>query len=208
MEELWRTIPEYEGKYEVSNYGNVRSLNYRGTNQVKNLQPSLGGRGYLMVGLCKDGKMRTEKIHRLVARLFVPNPDNKPQVNHIDGVKTNNQASNLEWVTSGENQAHAYRKGLKKADPEWGRTLGKVHGAVGRDKIKAERVKPVIATNVKTGEETLYESAAEVERVLGVHHSDVSRICRGRRGTGKGYTFRYSDNGRGKDKDTFDDLTV
>lgn len=208
MEELWREIPGYEGTYEVSNYGNVRSLNYRGTHRVKNLQPVLGGRGYLMVGLCNDGKMRWEKIHRLVERLFIPNPDNKPQVNHIDGVKTNNVVSNLEWATNGENQAHAYRHGLKKADPVWGHTLGKVHGAVGRAKTRAKRMKPVIATNVKTGQEIRYESAADIERSLGVYHSDVSRICRGRRGTGKGYTFRYADNSRGKDKDTFDDLEV
>lgn len=183
----WKAIPGYEGKYEVSDKGEVRSLNYRGTNRSQVLKPLTSGKGYLMVGLCKNGKMHWEKIHRLVASLFIPNPGNKPQVNHLDGVKTNNVASNLEWVTGGENQVHAYRTGLKKADPEWGRTLGKVHGNAGR---MANR-RPIIATDVRTGVETRYESAAEIERVLGVYHSDVARVCAGKRKHAKGHTFRY-----------------
>ena len=188
METKWKAVPGYEGKYEVSDKGEVRSLNYRGTGQAKVLKPITSGKGYLMVGLCKDGRMQWEKIHRLVASLFIPNPDNKPQVNHRDGVKTNNLASNLEWVTGGENLAHADKTGLKKADPEWGRTLGRVHGSAGR---MANR-KPVIATDVRTGVETRYESAAEVERVLGIHHSDVTRVCVGKRKISKGHTFRYA----------------
>lgn len=188
METAWKAVPGYEGKYEASNKGEVRSLNYRGTGQAKVLKPLTSGKGYLMVGLCKNGRMHWEKIHRLVAILFVPNPENKPQVNHLDGVKTNNQASNLEWATGGENLAHAYKTGLKMADPEWGRTLGKIHGNAGR---RANR-KPIIATDVRTGEETCYESVAEVERMLGVYHSDVSRVCAGKRKSAKGYQFRYA----------------
>lgn len=187
MEKVWKEVPGYEGKYEVSNEGNVRSLNYRGTGQPKILKPITCGKGYLMVGLCKNGSMRWAKVHRLVALLFVPNPDNKPQVNHLDGVKTNNLASNLEWATGGENLAHAYRKGLKRADPEWGRTLGSEYGSAGR----RAKMRPIVATNLQTGEETRYESAAEVERALNVYHSDVARVCAGKRKFAKGYTFRY-----------------
>ena len=187
METVWKAIPGYDGQYEVSDTGAVRSTNYRRTGNTKELKPIPSGKGYLMVGLCKNGKMHWEKIHRLVASLFIPNPENKPQVNHLDGVKTNNVVSNLEWATGGENQTHAYRTGLKKADPEWGRTLGKVHGNAGR---MANR-KPIIATDVRTGVETRYESAAEIERVLGVYHSDVARVCAGKRKHAKGHTFRY-----------------
>lgn len=102
--EMWKEIDGYEGRYEVSNYGNVRSLNFRQTGMVKNLKPQPDKKGYLTVGLCKDGGMKWGKIHRLVASAFIPNPDNKPQVNHKDGNKANNCVNNLEWATSATNQ--------------------------------------------------------------------------------------------------------
>lgn len=103
-----RYVVGYEGLYTVSKYGAVYSLKTK-----KYLtQYSIDSRGYQAVGLYKDSKSKTGKVHRLVAQAFIPNPDNKPHVNHIDGNKLNNYASNLEWVTHQENTSHAKANGL------------------------------------------------------------------------------------------------
>lgn len=116
MIEIWKDIPGYEGLYQISNYGNVRSMNYnKKVGNIKELKPNTTRDGYLEVHISKDSKRRYFLIHRLVAQAFIDNPDNKPQVNHIDGDKSNNNVSNLEWVTNGENQRHAYDNGLKSA---------------------------------------------------------------------------------------------
>ena len=112
---VWKPVPGYEDRYEVSNTGLVKSLdiyvNCRGgkTRISKGrIKPThKNNRGYLMVGLCRDNKTDTTLVHRLVAEAFVPNPKGKPQVNHIDGNINNNRADNLEWVTDNENKAHS-----------------------------------------------------------------------------------------------------
>lgn len=97
MKEIWKDIEGYEGCYQVSNFGNVKSLNYMHTGKEQILKLKTKKSGYLQVNLCKDGKIKTYTIHRLVAKAFVENPDNLPQVNHIDEDKTNNRFDNLEW---------------------------------------------------------------------------------------------------------------
>lgn len=126
MKEIWKDISGYEGFYLVSNMGRVKSLPYEikyinkygveTTTNIKGkiLNPSKVGRGwddgdgYLSVTLHNRSKNRRFLVHRLVAKAFVPNPDGKPQVNHIDGDKANNRADNLEWCTREENMRHAY----------------------------------------------------------------------------------------------------
>ena len=98
--EEWRDIAEYEDIYEVSSLGNVRN---KKTKRI--LKPALRG-GYTFVGLCKDSKGKTFPVHRLVATAFIPNPENKPQVNHIDKVRNNNCVNNLEWCSASQNSAH------------------------------------------------------------------------------------------------------
>lgn len=114
MEEIWKDIKGYEGKYQISNMGNVKSLHYK---KSLSERPRLlkqrcsirnGKRCYMYVVLSKENKVHTFYVHRLVAVYFIPNPGNKPYINHIDGDKTNNIASNLEWVTPLENNLHAY----------------------------------------------------------------------------------------------------
>lgn len=112
MEE-WKDIPGYEGKYQVSDLGNVRSLNYRRTGQVRNLALSQHKLGYMMLNLKLEFK-KTHYVHRLVAMVFIPNPDSLEEVNHIDGDKTNNQVENLEWCTHFGNMQHAWNNGLLK----------------------------------------------------------------------------------------------
>ena len=128
-EEVWKDIPEYEGIYQVSSYGNVRSLDrpvkhfsYKSgkiSTMIRRgvvMRPGSSPNGYKIVRFSKEGKPAYFAVHRLVALLFIANPHNKPTVNHIDGNKVNNKVTNLEWVTSSENQLHAIKTGLVK---EW-----------------------------------------------------------------------------------------
>lgn len=125
MEEVWKDIPGYEGLYQASTEGRIRSLD-RVTEYVKHysygdvpvkqrfygkvLHQSLTS-GYLGTIFQVDGKTQYPLVHRLVAMTFVPNPENKPQVDHVDGNRMNNRPSNLRWVTSKENHANAISKG-------------------------------------------------------------------------------------------------
>lgn len=97
--EIWKPIKDYEGYYEVSNYGRVKSIGNRG----RILKPKKGNNRYYYVILSKNGKPQTKRIHRLVAEAFIPNPDNKPYVDHINTDRNDNRVENLRWVTHKEN---------------------------------------------------------------------------------------------------------
>ncbi len=108
-----RPIPGYEGLYAVTRTGVVYSLPRKHSSKLKIMTRVDNMRaGYLRVALTKDGRTRLVYIHRVVAQTYITNPDNKPMVNHIDGVKTNNRVENLEWVTGQENHDHAFHLGL------------------------------------------------------------------------------------------------
>ena len=106
MKEIWKDIENYEGLYQVSNLGRIKSIRKMKKQNIL----KLGTRNtYNVINLMKNGKARSFQVHRLVAKAFIPNPENKPQVNHINGVKNDNRLENLEWVTRSENTIHAYR---------------------------------------------------------------------------------------------------
>jgi len=126
-QEIWKDIPGYEGLYRVSNKGRVKSMARQWTagqgrilNKGESILSELSvgvehkkyGSGYKAV-ILSNGLRKQFRINRLVAEAFIPNPDNKPEVNHIDGDKTNNHVNNLEWVTREENQQHAVKTGLR-----------------------------------------------------------------------------------------------
>ena len=119
--EIWKPIEGYEGLYEVSNYGRIKSIigfnghEYVKRNKIlKNSRQNAKSSYYRsVVNLCKNKKAKTYKVHRLVARAFIPNPNNYPEVNHIDGNPLNNRVENLEWCTTKHNIHHAIDNGLQ-----------------------------------------------------------------------------------------------
>lgn len=111
-DEEWKPIAGYEKFYHVSTYGRIKSFKQRRTGKI--LKPQLDIGGYLRVGLSLDGKQKPFSVHILVATAFIPNPDNKPEVNHRIGWKLNCYVGNLEWATHEENMEHAVRTGLAK----------------------------------------------------------------------------------------------
>ncbi len=117
--EFWKWISGFEGLYQISNYARVKSFP-RGRNrkEIKILKPLFTPQGYLKVTLRNSDKEKTRRLHRLVAETFIPNPENKPEVNHKDGNKFNNCVDNLEWNTDTENKRHAIATGLIKTGAE------------------------------------------------------------------------------------------
>ena len=108
-----RDIKGYEGLYFVSDLGEVFSYPKKTRKGIRKLKPCCLKTGYLGIDLCKDGIIKKYTIHRLVALAFIENPDNKEQVNHKNGIKTDNSLSNLEWSTRSENQLHSIKSGLR-----------------------------------------------------------------------------------------------
>ena len=177
--EVFVDIPGYEGYYQVSNYGNVRSLD-RVIKEKTGKTQTLKGRilklrinpgGYYYVEFSKNGNRATFAIHQLVAQAFLDNPDNKPTVNHINGNKLNNSLSNLEWATYSENLEHAYKTRLRRAVQ-----IEAVGSKNYKRKLKPEQVieiKRLLATGNLTHK--------EIATQFGVARSTITEIRSGRR---------------------------
>lgn len=152
MEEIWKDIVGYEGLYMVSSFGNVKSLDrivghcHGKTKPIKGciLKPSIDAYGYKIIGLNKNNHHQTKTIHRLVAIAFIPNPENKPEVNHKDTNKLNCYESNLEWATSKENIIHACKHGLH-------RKSGKPIIQFSMDGVFIEKFQSILEACTKTG---------------------------------------------------------
>jgi len=137
----------YNGLYKVSSDGKIITDNWKNSGRTSILRPSTDKKGYLRVGLQINGKLKTFKVHRLVALAFIPNPENKPQINHKDCNKKNNNVYNLEWCTAKENTKHAIENGLHYFNtPE--QSINKIikRGELnGCSKLNAKQVKEIRA---------------------------------------------------------------
>lgn len=166
MKETWKAIVRYEGIYEVSDEGNVRSLKF---GKTKILNPRKTTCGYLQVRLCKDGIRKMMLVHRLVAEAFIPNPLNLAQVNHKDENKQNNAASNLEWCSASYNN-------------NYGTRLLRVAEAKSKPVQMFDKQGNLLAT---------FPSMAEAERVTGINHCGIVKCCLGKLKSTGGYVWRY-----------------
>lgn len=182
MEEVFKDIKGYEGLYQASNLGRIKSLKryrkngYSGYYQKEQIKKVRNSHGYKLITLYKNSKGTDYRVHRLVAEAFIPNPENKPQVNHINGDKTDNRAENLEWCTNGENQKHAIKNGLKY------KVFGL--GSSSRKKIKQYDL------NGNFIKEWDYILLASVN--LNISNSAISNCLRGRSKTAGKYYWEYS----------------
>ena len=113
QDEIWKDIKGYENQYQISNLGNIRALSRKGQRKgVERMETRISNWGYPIISIWKNNKQKTFSVHRLVAETFIANPNNKAEVNHKNGIKTDNRVENLEWVTREENIQHAYNTGL------------------------------------------------------------------------------------------------
>lgn len=180
MIEIWKDVPGYEGHYQVSNMGRIKSLertfvrnNGKSDHAVfrtkeRILKNQTQTQGYSQIVLSKDGIRKTFRINVLVAKLFVENPLKKSYVNHIDGNKKNNQASNLEWVTAKENIVHAYKHGLL-------------------DHYKRKVLQLDESNNVLNR----FDSLKDAAEYVGGNKCGICEACRGRRKHSYGYKWKY-----------------
>lgn len=181
--EIWKDIEGYEGIYQISNLGRVKSTR---KNIIRNNQN--GKDGYKIISLWNKGKGKTFSIHRLVAETFIPNPDSKPVVNHIDGNKQNNNADNLEWCTNSENDLHAFRLGLRTVNKTGIGRFGNLNGASKSVYMLDKDTEKIIKK---------FNSLADAGRFLGRnanHMSHIAQQINGKRKTAYGYKWRYADD--------------
>ena len=184
MEEIWKDIEGYEGLYQVSNLGRVLSLGRDIVRRTrygtmapyhiagKVLKPLHSQGDYCYVHLFgNDGTSTNHKVHRLVAKAFVPNPDNLNEVNHIDEDKENNRADNLEWCKHVDNCNHGTRN----------------------ERSASKRGRQVEQLTLDGHHVAFYQSASEASRMTGIGHTCISLCCRGKTKTAGGYRWKFKE---------------
>lgn len=182
--EIWRPVVGYEGLYEVSDQGRVRSLQSGKWRNRRILKLGKNPNGYLYVKLCKDGKGEGMRVHRVVAEAFIPNPNHLATVNHKDEDKTNNFASNLEWMSHKDNINYgSHNRRMAEA-------LAKAMAGVNVNNPKLS--KPVQQLDKATGKVlAAFPSTVEAERITGIAHSSICACCNGKCKSAGGYVWRY-----------------
>ena len=186
--EQWKDIKGYEGLYQVSNLGRIKSLfrKVKYQNGFRNVKEKIkntfiGKQCYERVELSKNKENKKYNIHRLVAEAFIPNKNNKPQINHIDGNKTNNKVENLEWCTQSENELHAYKIGLAKNSDMQRKIISEY--------CKQNKIKPIIQLSLDNKFIKEWKSAVSVEQELGINRKSISQCINNKSKTAGGYKW-------------------
>ena len=172
MREIWKDIPNYEGYYKVSTFGNV-------IRNGKQLKKYTAKNGYVLVRLYKNGKQTQRLVHRLVAISFIQNPNKLPEVNHIDGNKENNFVNNLQWVTHSENMVHAKSNGLQKFNPLKG-SLNPNSKSIAQYDINGNFIK-------------IWDCMESAAKSLSGNRRNIYKCCTNKQKSAYGYIWKYEN---------------
>ena len=201
QKEKWVDIQGYVGFYQISNLGRVKSLsrtyytyNYlkkekiKITRKEKYMSYKKDSNDYMIVSLSRNGKTKAFTIHRLVASAFIPNPDNLPQINHINGIKTDNRVENLEWCTPSYNVEHSFKTGIRKM------TSKQIKQAKENIKKAFESKRRKVYQLTPEGEVIkLWDSFTDIYKELHYSWGNIGQVCRGKQELAYGYKWKYKE---------------
>jgi hypothetical protein len=170
--EVWKDIPEYEGLYQVSNFGKIRSLNWKNRGFCKEMYLKKHKNGYLQVELSKNHSKKMFLVHRIVAMAFIPNTENKPLINHKDYNKKNNYVGNLEWCTMSENVLHGNLRGTS------------------RRKTRLEKINQFSIDGMLIKS---WDSCLDIRKAKNYNQTPIFECCDKKRKTAYGFIWQYAN---------------
>lgn len=191
QKEEWKAVVGYEGLYEISSFGRVRSVPRKGTNGGI-IRPSFSNSGYLQTHLFKNGKEKTFQVHRLVATHFIENVNNLPEVNHKDENKTNNCVWNLEFCTRTYNENYGTKK--ERSTKNHNYKESSIKSALHHDykEVGRKLSKPIIQKDMDGNEVRRWASNQEIKRTLNYSCGNISMVCNGKKPSAYGYIWEFA----------------
>lgn len=199
MKEIWKDVVGYEGLYMISSMGCVKSVDRqvwkgKGYDFLKGqiLKAGVGRVGYPYVVLCQNGRKKTYYVHKLVALAFIPNPDNKPQIDHINTIKTDNRVENLRWVTRKENMNNPITKV---------RMCQNSH-MKGKKSSSCYQAKPIVQLSIYGDYIRTWAAIIDVYRELGISDGNINMVIKGKRNHAGGYKWMYKSDYYAKNSET------
>lgn len=173
--EIWKPLCGDSKKYLASSLGKIKTLNYKRSGKEKILKESINPKGYSTIHLTEENKKYSQRVNRLIAQTFIENPNNLPQVNHKNGIKTDSRVCNLEWTDNSGNQKHAYKTGLRHA-----------HRGANNKLSKKVNQYDLQGNYIKT-----WNSISEAKKELSIANGSISAVCKGQMKQTGNYIWKY-----------------